>query len=148
MPLSSEKEKRVQDLAERTIIGMAIDGSHSSPRTTLDTIEASGKPIFLTHTGARSVWNIKRLATDEMLKACGGREGKEKDNAGTGISVFRSTTHLVESGYDVRSVQKLLGHSELETTMVYVTSHASEPSECEVPWMRLFESPPPTPYYD
>jgi integrase len=28
-------------------------------------------------------------------------------------------THLVESGYDVRSVQKLLGHNELETTMVY-----------------------------
>ena len=29
-------------------------------------------------------------------------------------------THLVESGYDVRSVQKLFGHNQLETTMVYV----------------------------
>jgi hypothetical protein len=83
IPLSSEKEKSVQDLAERTIIGMAIDCSHSSPRTTPDTIEASVKPIFVTHTGARSVWNIKRLATDEMMKAC-------EDNAGTGISVIRS----------------------------------------------------------
>jgi membrane dipeptidase len=56
-------------------VGMAIDCAHSSPRTTLDTIEASRKPIFLTHTGARSVWNIKRLAPDEVLKACAGKGG-------------------------------------------------------------------------
>jgi membrane dipeptidase len=56
-------------------VGMAIDCSHSSDQTTLDVIRASQKPIFLTHTGARSLWNIKRLAPDEVLKACADKGG-------------------------------------------------------------------------
>lgn len=56
-------------------IGMAIDCSHTGSLTTLDVIEYSTKPIFLTHVGARSLWPSKRLTPDDVLKACAAKGG-------------------------------------------------------------------------
>ena len=56
-------------------LGIAIDISHSGDRTSLETIEASEKPIFITHAGARSLWNTRRMKPDEVLKAMAERRG-------------------------------------------------------------------------
>lgn len=56
-------------------VGMAIDCSHTGYKTTLDVIHESKHPIFLTHVGARALWDSKRLSPDEVLKACAQRGG-------------------------------------------------------------------------
>ncbi|MGH3388467.1 MAG: dipeptidase [Actinomadura sp.] len=56
-------------------LGIAIDISHSGDRTCLDVIRHSTKPVFITHAGARSVWNTNRMKTDETIMACAERGG-------------------------------------------------------------------------
>ncbi len=56
-------------------VGMLIDCSHCGDQTTLGVIEASEKPVALTHIGARSLWNTNRMAPDDVLKACGDKGG-------------------------------------------------------------------------
>jgi membrane dipeptidase len=56
-------------------LGIAIDISHSGDQTSLDTIEVSQQPIFITHAGARGLWNTRRMKPDEVLKKCAEKGG-------------------------------------------------------------------------
>jgi membrane dipeptidase len=50
-------------------LGLAIDLSHSSDRTALDVCRHTDRPVFLTHAGARAVWNTSRMKPDDVLRA-------------------------------------------------------------------------------
>src|SRR5580658_9514272 len=50
-------------------LGLAIDLSHSSDRTALDTCEQSSQPVFITHAGARAVWGTPRMKPNAVLRA-------------------------------------------------------------------------------
>lgn len=56
-------------------LGIAIDISHAGDQTSLDTIQASEHPVFITHAGARALWNSPRLKPDAVIKACAERGG-------------------------------------------------------------------------
>lgn len=56
-------------------LGIAIDISHSGDQTSMDTIKLSKQPIFITHAGARALWDSPRLKPDHIIKACAERGG-------------------------------------------------------------------------
>jgi membrane dipeptidase len=56
-------------------VGMLIDCSHAGPKTALDTILWSEKPIVLSHVGARALWDSKRLFCDNVLRAVAEKGG-------------------------------------------------------------------------
>lgn len=56
-------------------VGMLIDVSHCGPQTAYDAVMYSKKPIIASHVGAKGVWNIRRLASDEMIRAVAEKGG-------------------------------------------------------------------------
>ena len=56
-------------------LGMAIDISHSGDQTCLDVVEASSRPVLITHAGSRTVWDSPRMKSDEVITACARKGG-------------------------------------------------------------------------
>lgn len=56
-------------------IGVAIDLSHSGYRTTSEAIEASKKPVLVTHSGCASIYAHPRNKPDEVMKALADKGG-------------------------------------------------------------------------
>ena len=78
--LREERDGGLTDLGRAAVrrmnkVGMTVDVSHCGDQTSLDTIEASDRPILITHAGARGLWKTKRMKPDEVLKACAAKGG-------------------------------------------------------------------------
>lgn len=91
-------------------LGMAIDISHSGDQTSLDTIEVSDKPIFITHAGARTLWNTKRLKPDNVIRACAEKGGV------IGIEAAPHTT--LTKNNPKHSIESFMEHFEYTANLV------------------------------
>ena len=56
-------------IAEMNRLGLIIDLSHAGERTTLDAIEASARPVCITHANPRFARDTGRNVTDRVLRA-------------------------------------------------------------------------------
>lgn len=79
-------------------VGMAIDCSHVGIETTKDVIAHSTKPIFMSHVGAKALWDSKRLTPDDVLKACAEKGGVIGIEAAPHTTITKdNTTHTIYS---------------------------------------------------
>jgi membrane dipeptidase len=100
-------------------LGIAIDVSHSGDQTSLDTIEASEKPIFITHAGARALWNTKRMKPDEVIKAMAAKGGV------IGIEAAPHTT--LTKKHPKHSIESFMEHFEYCAELVGIDHVAFGP---------------------
>jgi membrane dipeptidase len=91
-------------VARMNAIGMVIDVSHSGDQTCLDTFEHSAKPVFITHAGARGVWDTRRMMPDEVLRACAETGGV------LGLEAAPHTT--LSAAHPSHSLESVMDHFE------------------------------------
>ncbi len=79
-------------------LGIMINVSHSGDETIAQAIDVSSAPVFATHHGLRSVNNIPRNLSDEMLKKLAGKGGVIGFQIGSDFNNLRA--------YDYNTKQK------------------------------------------
>ncbi len=62
-------------IEEMNRVGMAVDVSHTGERTTLQAIEASGKPVLITHGNCKTLSPHPRCKSDKVIRALARRGG-------------------------------------------------------------------------
>ena len=98
----------VQIVDRMNALGMAVDISHCSDRTTLDALHASRKPVLVTHSNCRALVPAARCKTDEAIRLLASKGGV------IGITMVRSFVH--PSG--IATMESVLDHIDHVVSLV------------------------------
>jgi membrane dipeptidase len=103
-------------------LGITVDLAHCGPRTTREGVESSTKPVLLSHTGARSVFEHPRAKSDELMQACAQRGGV------IGVVGMASLIGGVGSTIDnvldhVEYIARLVGVDHVGFGLDFITGH-------------------------
>jgi membrane dipeptidase len=89
-------------------LGIIVDGAHAGEKATIEACSVSKKPIMVSHTGARGVFNSLRMASDDELKAL-------KDNGG--LAGIHSGVNVL-SNAKYQSVDDMVNHIEYIVNLI------------------------------
>jgi membrane dipeptidase len=91
-------------------LGMLIDAAHCGDQTTLDIVAESELPIVISHAGARSLWNSRRLKPDQVLEAMAAKGGV------LGIEAAPHTT--LTANHPRHSIESCMEHFEYAVKLI------------------------------
>jgi membrane dipeptidase len=100
-------------------LGMTVDVAHCGDQTSVDVIDYSQQPIFISHIGARALWNSSRMAPDWVLKACAEKGGV------IGVEAAPHTTLTLN--HPQHSIESYMEHLEYIANLVGIDHVAFGP---------------------
>jgi membrane dipeptidase len=85
-------------------LGMAIDLSHTGDETARQVCEATERPVFLSHSGARALFSERKLKSDDLLKAVA--------ETGGVIGIEASPHTTISPDHPRHSLESVMDHFE------------------------------------
>ncbi len=114
--------------------GIIIDVSHAGDRTAMETVEASDKPLCISHVGSRTLTYNARMLPDNVLQACADKGGI------VGVEVAGFAPRTVK--HPDASIECLLEHMEYLIDLLGVDHVGAGPDTLWGDHARLYRGGP------